>query len=147
MLTNGGWWKIVLLLFHSFKLNLIDCPHFLLENYELFYGISHLFFFFSWLAPGSCFYHCRALLTFSIVLLLYIIIAACCGGITLPSCRSWIFGTLWTADRYLFSYVFSVPRCSSSRDNVKGNFIHLCLLISKCRDSFIMPDHILNSRW
>lgn len=29
-----------------------------------------------------------ALLTFSIVLLLYIIIAACCGGITLPSCRS-----------------------------------------------------------
>lgn len=29
-----------------------------------------------------------ALLTFSIVFLLYIIIAACCGGITLPSCRS-----------------------------------------------------------
>ncbi|XP_038971830.1 vesicle-associated membrane protein 714 [Phoenix dactylifera] len=29
-----------------------------------------------------------ALLTFAIVLLLYIIIAACCGGITLPSCRS-----------------------------------------------------------
>lgn len=29
-----------------------------------------------------------ALLTLSIVLLLYIIIAACCGGITLPSCRS-----------------------------------------------------------
>ncbi|WOL18800.1 vesicle-associated membrane protein [Canna indica] len=29
-----------------------------------------------------------AVLTFAIVVLLYIIIAACCGGITLPSCRS-----------------------------------------------------------
>ncbi|XP_074560098.1 vesicle-associated membrane protein 714-like isoform X2 [Curcuma longa] len=29
-----------------------------------------------------------AVLTFSIILLLYIIVAACCGGITLPSCRS-----------------------------------------------------------
>ncbi|XP_042378621.1 vesicle-associated membrane protein 714-like [Zingiber officinale] len=28
-----------------------------------------------------------AVLTFSIILLLYIIVAACCGGITLPSCR------------------------------------------------------------
>lgn len=32
----------------------------------------------------------RALLTVLIVVLLYIIIAVCCGGITLPSCRSWI---------------------------------------------------------
>lgn len=32
----------------------------------------------------------RALLTCLIVVFLYIIIAACCGGITLPSCRSWL---------------------------------------------------------
>jgi len=30
----------------------------------------------------------RALLTFLIVVVLYLIIAACCGGISLPSCRS-----------------------------------------------------------